>query len=139
MMTGDLKVNSLIKFHTLLLLDKQKIHGYEIMKALEQSLSARVSASQVYPFLATLKKHEYVGHTKAGKRDKKKYFLTPKGKGLLHRISLRFGSIIEGTIQSKVKTCAHCNCEVYKGGYEQRIGGKKLYFCCTNCARSYKG
>lgn len=135
----EVKINSLVKLHTLLLLNQRKIHGYEVMKALEQSLNVSISASQVYPFLALLKKQGCIDNTKADKRDKKEYFLTSRGKELLRQVSARFAIILDLAIQSKVRTCAQCNCEVYKGGYEQRRKGKTLYFCCTNCARSYKG
>ena len=56
----ELKINSLVKLHTLLLLNQRKIHGYEIMRALKESLKAPISASQVYPFLAFLKKQGYI-------------------------------------------------------------------------------
>jgi len=134
----ELKINSLVKLHTLLLLNQRKIHGYEIMRALKESLKAPISASQVYPFLAFLKKQGYIDHTKTDKRDKKVYFPTPAGRELLRQIGARFGAVIDLAMQSKIRTCAHCDCEVYKGGYEKRVRGKLLYFCCMNCARSYR-
>lgn len=137
-MAPEVKINSLVKLHTLLLLSQGKMHGYDVMKALRQTLSVPISASQVYPFLALLKKNGCIDNTKAGKRDKKEYFLTPRGKELLRRISARFGAIIDVAMQSKVRRCAHCNCEVYKGGYEEKRKGRLLYFCCMNCAKSYK-
>ncbi|MBI2145443.1 helix-turn-helix transcriptional regulator [Candidatus Woesearchaeota archaeon] len=134
----EVKINSMVKLHTLLLLNQKKVHGYEIMKALKASLKVPISASQVYPFLALLKKHGYINHTKADKRDKKEYYPTQTGRELLRKITSRFGAVIDLAIQSKIRKCAHCDCEVYKGGHEQRIRGKALYFCCENCARSYK-
>ncbi len=133
----DLKVNSLIKFNTLLLLSRQKIHGYEIMKELEKSLGVKVSASQTYPFLSLLERRGYIEHTNSDKRDKKEYFFTAEGKKLLQRISARFSAIIDLAIQPRMRMCAHCGCEVYKGGYEEKAKGRLLYFCCRNCAKSY--
>lgn len=139
MAKSDIKITNLIKLHTLLLLSKGKIHGYDIIKALQQNFGTKISASQVYPFLAILKNNGYIGYSKTDKREKKDYSLTKEGREFVRRISSKFASIIDFAVQSKVRTCAHCNCEVYKGGHEQRIRGKKLYFCCTNCARSYRG
>lgn len=138
MAKSDIKINNLIKLQTLLMLSRRRIHGYEIMKALQQNFGAKVSASQVYPFLAILKNKGYIEHSKMDKREKKEYSLTREGREFTKRISSKFASIIDFAIESKVKTCAHCNCEVYKGGYEKRVRGRLLYFCCTNCARSYK-
>ena len=139
MAKADIKINNLIKLQTLLMLSRRRIHGYEIMKALQQNFGARISASQVYPFLAILKNRGYIEHSKTDKREKKDYSLTKEGREFVRRISSKFASIIDFAVQSKVKTCAHCSCEVYKGGHEQQFRGKRLYFCCTNCARSYKG
>ena len=138
MAKADIKINNLIKLQTLLMLSRRRIHGYEIMKALQQNFGARISASQVYPFLAILKNRGYIEHSKTDKREKKDYSLTKEGREFVRRISSKFASIIDFAVQSKVKTCAHCSCEVYKGGYEKRIRGKLLYFCCRNCARSYR-
>lgn len=138
MAKSDIKINNLIKLHTLLLLSRRKIHGYDIIKALQQNFGAKISASQVYPFLAILKNKGYIGYSKTDKREKKDYSLTKEGREFVRRISTKFASIIDFAVQSKVRTCAHCGCEVYKGGYDKKVRGKLLYFCCTNCARSYR-
>ncbi|MBI2141277.1 helix-turn-helix transcriptional regulator [Candidatus Woesearchaeota archaeon] len=139
MAAPDIKINNLVKLNALLLLSKRKIHGYEIIKALQHNLGTRISASQVYPFLGILKRKGYIDHSKTDKRDKKEYSLTAAGKEFMRRITARLASVIDLAIMSAIKTCAHCNCEVYKGGYEKRIRDKLLYFCCRNCARSYRG
>lgn len=139
MAKSDIKINNLIKLHTLLLLSRRKIHGYDIIKALQQNFGAKISASQVYPFLAILKNKGYIGYSKTDKREKKDYSLTKEGREFVRRISTKFASIIDFAVQSKVRTCAHCGCEVYKGGYEEKKKGRTLYFCCMNCARSYRG
>lgn len=136
-MVPDIKVNNLIKLNTLLLLSKGRIHGYEIIKSLEHSLGASISASQVYPFLGLLKRKGYIKFSRTGGRERKEYAFTAKGKELLRSISTKFASLIDFAVQSKVRMCAHCGCEVYKGGYEEKKKGRKLYFCCRNCARSY--
>ncbi len=135
----DLKINSLIKLHTLFLLSRRKIHGYEIIKALQQNFGAKISASQVYPFLAALRNKGYIWHSGTDKREKKEYSLTAEGRMFIRRISSKFASIMDFAIASKVRLCAHCDCEVYKGGYDKRVKGRALYFCCENCAGSYTG
>lgn len=139
MAKSDIKINNLIKLHTLLLLSKGRVHGYEVIKALEHNLGARISASQVYPFLSLLERKKYINYPPMDKRDKKQYSLTASGREFMRRISARFATVIDLAIQPKIKTCAHCSCEVYKGGYEEKKKGKTLYFCCSNCARSYRG
>ena len=130
----DIKVNNLIKLNILLLLSKGKVHGYEVIKVLEQNLGVKISASQVYPFLGLLKRQGHIDYSKTDKRDKKDYFLTKQGKEFMKGISAKFSSIIDFAVQSKVKRCAHCGCDVYKGGHEERFRSRLLYFCCRNCA-----
>ena len=139
MAKSDIKINNLIKLHTLLLLSKGRVHGYQVIKALEHNLGTKISASQVYPFLSLLERRGYIDYPKMDKRDKKTYSLTAGGREFMRRVSARFATVIDLAIQPKIKTCAHCNCEVYKGGYEKRQKGKLLYFCCMNCAKSYRG
>ena len=50
----------------------------------------------------------------------------------------RFGDLIDAVIKPKLKICAHCGCEIFKGGYKEKIKGKTLKFCCIYCAKAYK-
>ena len=132
----ELKVTNLVKFYTLLLLNQGPKHGYELMKNLEQLFGKEISASQVYPFLSKLEKQGLIIHKKIESRDKKKYSITSKGKAFTHELLQRFDTILDSLVESKIKKCAHCECEIYKHGFEKIIKGKKVTFCCEHCAKA---
>src|SRR3989344_1511844 len=54
----EVKVTNLIKFCTVILLNKEPKHGYEIIKELKSQFGKEISASHVYPFLSTLEKNK---------------------------------------------------------------------------------
>jgi len=132
---ADLKINSLIKFYTLVLLNKNLKHGYEIIKELEIMFGRRISAAHVYPFLNLLEKNKIITHKNVEARDKKKYFFTQKGEKFMEDLMTRCDNLVESLITSKVKKCANCNCEIYKNGFEKSVKGKKLVYCCKHCAK----
>lgn len=133
---ANIKVNNLIRFYTLMLLSTGPKHGYEVMKSLEKHLEREVSASQIYPFLELLKKNRYVGTRKAGAREKVTYEFTPSGKMFVKKLLNRFGGLIDIAVEPKLNVCT-CGCEIYKGGYEAVVNGKKRVFCCRHCAESF--
>ncbi len=68
----------------LCMLEKRPMHGYEIMKQFEARFKKSVGASAVYPLL---KDYEEKGYLKidiefSGKKEKKVYSLTKKGREL---------------------------------------------------------
>ena len=131
-------LTNLTKVYTLLLLSEKPKHGYEIIKALESKLKKKVSAANVYPFLKKLEGSGYISSKTIEGREKKVYRLTSEGKVFVRKILAKFDNIIELAIAPKLTQCAHCGCEVYKGSYIEKIGGKTLAFCCCSCASSYK-
>lgn len=133
------KIGSLVKFYTILLLKDGHKHGYELMKELEKKLGRKISASQVYPFLTTLKKNRLIEVEEIGGREKKVYKLTKEGKKFVNSFLQRFGDLIHIAIEPKLTVCAHCGCRVYEGGHKEKIGKKTLNFCCHHCARAFKG
>lgn len=135
---GQVKISSLVKFYTILLLNEESKHGYDLMKELEKKLGRKISTSQVYPFLNILKKNKLIEIKKIGERKKKIYKLTKKGKKFINSFLQRFGNLLHIAIEPKLTTCAHCNCKVYKGSYKEKINKKELAFCCHHCADSYK-
>ncbi len=135
---GKIKIGSLVKFYTLLLLNESSKHGYELMKELREKLGKNISPSQVYPFLNLLQKNKLIKVEKTGSREKKIYSLTSEGRRFVSGLISRFGELIEIAIEPKLKVCAHCGCKVYEGGYRERIGKKELVFCCRYCANSFK-
>ncbi len=132
------KVTSMIKLYTLLLLLKKEMHGYELIKELQKCTEQRISTSHVYPFLQELEKNKFIYNKRTGKRAKKHYTLTNQGKKFIKSLIERFGSITDILIKSKLETCAHCNCEIYKGAYKEKISKKMYTFCCSSCASSFK-
>lgn len=130
------KVDSLIKLHTIISLNKDIKHGYELMKELENKLDRKISASHIYPFLKELKQNKFVDYKKNGRG--KFYNLTPSGKKFVNSTLLKFHEIIQESIQHKLTKCHHCKCEVYNNKYRENIKGKNLNFCCSHCADSFK-
>ena len=135
---GEVKVTNLVKFYTLLLLSEGSKHGYEIIKEISAKIDKKVSAGEIYPFLKSLVENGHVSILKSGKRDKKVYALTREGKDFLKSLLSRFGSLIDIAIEPRLTECAHCGCNVYKGGYSKNIRGKSLTFCCSYCAGSFR-
>ena len=134
----EVKVTNLVKFYTILLLNKRSMHGYELIKELEDCLVKKISVSHVYPFLKTLKNNKLITLIDSGKREKKEYALTKRGKKFANDMINKFSIMVDSTVQKKVKKCAHCGCKVYEGGYKEKIKGKQLNFCCIHCAKSFK-
>ncbi|MDE1871136.1 MAG: PadR family transcriptional regulator [Candidatus Micrarchaeota archaeon] len=133
----DIEIKNMVKLFTVLLLSEKPQHGYEIMKEVERRSGKKASPGQIYPFLKQLKKYNYVETRGRKERDKQAYYLTPSGRKFVARLSDKFGDMFEIAIKSKLTTCAHCSCEIYKGGYRKKMGGRYLNFCCKNCAKSY--
>ena len=132
-----LKINSIVKLYTLCLLAAGPKHGYDLMKEIEEKLGRKISASNVYPFLGNLRKNKLIKFDKVGKRDKKIYNLTPKGKTFTSQMFAKFGDLISIAIEPKITTCP-CGCRIYSGGHTEKIKGKIMKFCCSHCARIYK-
>lgn len=134
----DIEIKNMVKLFTVLLLSEKEQYGYEIMKEVEKKTGKKVSPGQIYPFLRQLKKYHYVETRGRAERDKQAYYLTPEGRKFITRLSDKFGDMFEIAIKPRLITCAHCDCEIYKGGYKERINGGNLTFCCENCAKGYK-
>lgn len=130
------KVDSLIKLHTLISLNNDKKHGYELMKELESKLDREISASHIYPFLKELKENSLVNFKKVGRE--KVYTLTPSGRKFVNQTLLKFHEVIQESLKRKITSCHHCGCEVYNNKYNETIKGKRLSFCCCHCAASFK-
>ncbi|MBS3101109.1 PadR family transcriptional regulator [Candidatus Woesearchaeota archaeon] len=134
---ADIKINNMIKFYTLCLLASKPKHGYELMKELEERLGIRISASHVYPFLSILRKNKLIKFDKVGKRDKKSYTLTHKGRNFTNHMFTKFGDLINIAIKPKISICP-CGCMIYSGGYTEKVKGKVMKFCCSHCAKMHQ-
>ncbi|WP_287584353.1 helix-turn-helix transcriptional regulator [Candidatus Borrarchaeum sp.] len=128
------------RFYILTILYEGPAHGYSIIDKFKKRLKKDISPSLVYPFLQLL---EEKGHLKStlkpvGKKERKVYELTERGKELVTRLFKRFSSIVSTAIEPSLDVCAHCGCKVYEGAHIETIKGKKLTFCCKHCAATYK-
>lgn len=132
-----IRITNMVKFYTLSLLYQKPRHGYEIIKNLGNTLGRKISAGEIYPFLELLNKNNYISFKTERARGKKIYHLTKEGRNLVKELFDRSGDLANALIESRLEICAHCNCEIYKGGYEEIIKGRMLKFCCKYCAKSY--
>ena len=134
---GDVKITNMLKFYTLCLLANEPKHGYDLIQELKEKLERKISASNVYPFLNTLRKNRLIKFDKVGKRDKKTYYLTQEGKNFTKRMFSKFGDLINISIEPRLKTCP-CGCKVYSCGHTEKVNGKLMHFCCSHCAKMFK-
>ncbi len=134
----EIDISNTTKLYAVLLLAEKPKHGYELIKEIGKKLGKKVSAGQIYPFLARMKKQGLVAEKKSGPRKKKVYHLTKKGSVFEKKMVSKFSGMVAMAIESKIRVCAHCSCEIYKGGHVETIKGKKLVFCCEHCAEAFK-
>ncbi len=130
------KVDSLVKLHTIISLNNSEKNGYNLMKELSNKLDRKISSSHVYPFLKELKENYFVNARQIGRE--KIYNLTENGKKFVNETLLKFNEVIQESLKTKLTTCTHCGCEVYNNKYTEIVNGNKLAFCCCHCADSYK-
>lgn len=133
----EIKITSLVKFYTILLLMETPKHGYEIMKELENRIGKTISTNQIYPFLELLRKEKLIKVGRVGTREKKVYSLTKAGKKFSEKILSRAGDLFYLTLKPHISACSHCGCKVIGGGHKEKIKGKELMFCCHHCAKSF--
>ena len=134
-----IKVTNFVRLYTLLLLNENPKHGYNLIKELSEKMRKRVSAGEIYPFLSNLEKNGYVKFKSDGEREKKTYELTAAGKEFLFITLNRFENFLSSAMKANLTTCTQCNCKIFKGGHTEKIREEHLTFCCKYCANSYKG
>ncbi len=134
----SVKVTNIVKLYTVLLLAEGPRHGYEIIKRVGHQLGKTVSPGEIYPFLRSLKERNFVTVSSRDKREKKIYSLTKDGRKFVKSVIDKFAGVIDIAVEPRITTCAHCECEIYRGGYKEKIKGKMLTFCCKHCAKSFK-
>ncbi len=130
-----IRINNLGKFCMLMLLVEGPVYGYEMLKRIGAT-TGRASPGQVYPFLKLLEKNKFVTSKRSGGREKTVYTLTPLGRKFAKGIVGRMGEVLDAALKSKLCTCAHCGCEVYKGTVKRKVRGRERCFCCKSCADS---
>ena len=105
-----MEIKSMVKLYMMLLLSDRDLHGYEIMKEIENKLERKASPSQIYPFLKQLEKNHYIESKGRTERDKKVYHLTSEGKKFASTLSNSFGDLLELAVKQKLTKCAHWIC-----------------------------
>jgi len=130
----------MIRSSIILLLNEKPLHGYAIMKEVENRIGKPVNPSLLYPFLKKLEKNDLVRSTRkpVGQKPKTVYELTAAGRKLAARIYKRIASMVSVAIEPNLSVCFHCGCKIYEGGYREVIGDKERIFCCIHCAQAYK-
>jgi DNA-binding PadR family transcriptional regulator len=130
----------MIRSSIVLLLSEKPLHGYGIMKEVEDRIGRPVNPSLLYPFLKQLEKNDLVRSIErpVGKKTKTIYELTDAGRELATRIYKRIASMVSMAITPNTSTCFHCGCKIYEGGYYEIINDKVKTFCCIHCAQAYK-
>ena len=85
-----------LKLLILSLLEEKPMHGYAIMSSLEEHFGIpQPSAGAIYPILASLKKNRLIAIAGKGKREKKVYQITDKGKDFLRAHEEELKEILE--------------------------------------------
>ena len=128
---------NLIGLFILFILHESPRHGYGLMKELEKKLGRKPSPGTLYPLLNDFLENGYLRVDSTGSRGKKIYTLTEKGEKLLNHLIQRLDSIISIALQHRLNVCANCGCQIYSGGVEKTIEGRRLVFCCVHCASNY--
>lgn len=95
-----IRVNTVIKLYTLVLLFDGPKHGYELMKLLENKLETKVGPSQVYPFLKQLEREGLLRFKELKERDKKVYSLTEEGKRFVKDLLERSIEFLQASIRA---------------------------------------
>jgi DNA-binding PadR family transcriptional regulator len=140
MMTECELSTDIVRCAVMMLLYEKPLHGYAIIEALKGRLGRAVSPAIVYPFLAQLLKAGYLtaGREDLGRRARLVYSMTPRGRRFSERVFKRLSQIVSTALEPGILRCAHCGTKLYEPGHTERVGGKRLVFCCEHCARAYR-
>ena len=135
----DAVLDDLAKFYILLVLHEGPSHGYGIIRKYHNRTGRTLSAGTLYPFLQQLEQQEIVTceDKPVGKRPRREYCLTRKGRRSVSQLLDRFASITTAVFESNLQVCASCGCKVFEGAHIEEIDGKQVAFCCHHCAGAY--
>jgi PadR family transcriptional regulator PadR len=132
-------LDDLAKFYVLLVLHEGTTHGYGIIRKYHTRTGRTLSAGTLYPFLQKLEQQQIVTSEDkpVGKRPRREYCLTQKGRRAVNQLLKRFASITTAAFESNLQICASCGCKVFEGAHVEEIDGKQVAFCCHHCAAAY--
>ncbi|MBI4020024.1 MAG: PadR family transcriptional regulator [Candidatus Aenigmarchaeota archaeon] len=132
-------LTNMTKFYVITMLSEKPAHGYQIITRLRGITGKNISAGQIYPLLKELERKRLVRTQpiKDGKRKRNVYSLTAEGKTFSSGLLARFSELVDAAIKPRLTVCAHCGCNVYKGGFGKVVKGRRKMFCCRYCAGHY--
>lgn len=135
----DTVLDDLAKLYILLVLHEGPTHGYGIIRKYHTRTGRSLSAGTLYPFLQKLEQQDLVAYEDkpVGKRPRREYYLTRKGRRSVGQLLDRFASITAAAFEANLQVCASCGCKVYEGAYIEERDGIQVAFCCHHCARAY--
>jgi DNA-binding PadR family transcriptional regulator len=133
-------LDDLSKFYILLLLHETPSHGYGLITKYRRRTGRSLSAGTLYPFLQQLEEQGFVSpkDKPVGKRPRREYQLTRKGRVEVSHLLNRFATITAAAFKTNLEVCASCGCKVYEGAHFEEIEGQQYAFCCHHCAAAYK-
>jgi PadR family transcriptional regulator PadR len=133
-------LDDLAKLYILLVLHEGPSHGYGIIRKYHNRTGRSLSAGTLYPFLQKLEQQDLVTSEDkpVGKRPRREYCLTRKGRRSVGQLLDRFASITAAVFESNLQVCASCGCKVYEGAHIEEINGNQVAFCCHHCASAYR-
>ena len=104
--TSNIHPEMLKRMHLFILwlINKKKVHGYGLIKLLKkEGMQAR--ASRLYPLLSTMLDDGFISQKeeKQGKRIRKIYALTAKGKNQLNHGKMFFSGLIAEFLKEMIK------------------------------------
>jgi DNA-binding PadR family transcriptional regulator len=136
----DSVLDDLAKFYILLVLHEGSSHGYGIIRKYHARTGRSLSAGTLYPFLQQLQEQGIVTSEdkSVGKRPRREYCFTRKGRRSVNQLLERFASITSAAFESNLQVCSSCGCKVYEGAHIEIIEGKQMAFCCPHCAAAYQ-
>lgn len=140
-MVSELKLDSMFRIQTLLLLKKNEAKsGYDLAKELEVTTGKKPSSGKLYPFLHELRDNSYIEEIEdpaAGARSKSSYRLTDDGVSLVSDLLDRMSNILDARLEQLLESCHHCGVRLYESKVTNTIGKKELLFCCEHCMSAF--
>ena len=140
-MASDLKLDSMFRIQTLLLLKKDEAKsGYDIAKELERTTGKKPSSGKLYPFLHELRDKKYIveiSDDSTGARSKSSYKLTNDGVDLVRELLTRMSNLLEARLEQLLEACHHCGVKLYDSKVTKEFDEKELLFCCEHCMSAF--
>ncbi|MHA2274966.1 MAG: PadR family transcriptional regulator [Candidatus Kariarchaeaceae archaeon] len=140
-MTSELKLDSMFRIQTLLLLKKDIAKsGYDLAKELEDTTGKKPSSGKLYPFLHELRDNNYIKEIEdqsSGARSKSSYSLTDEGASLVFELLDRMSNILDARLEQLLESCHHCGVRLYDSKVTKVINKKVFLFCCEHCMGAF--